>query len=61
MPGVVEVEHDRSAVPAEAAHQDGAEGISRRASLRWPLVALALALAPLPVSAVALAVAAGGE
>lgn len=61
MPGVVEVEHDRSAVPAEAAHQDGAEGISRRARLRWPLVALALALAPLAVSAVALAVAAGGD
>ena len=61
MPGVVEVEHDRSAVPAEAAHQDGAEGISRRASLRWPLVALALALAPLAVSAVALAVAVGGD
>ena len=61
MPGAVELEHDRTAVPTETAHQDGAAGIPRRAIRRWPRIALALALAPLVVSAVALAVAVGGD
>ncbi|HEY6698991.1 MAG TPA: hypothetical protein VIZ67_12235 [Acidimicrobiales bacterium] len=61
MPGAVEVEHDRSAVPAEAARPDHDDGISRRAEPRSPRAALALALAPLVVSAVALAVAVGGD
>jgi hypothetical protein len=60
MPGVVEVDRDRSTVADRSARGDG-DTTEGGAKPRSPRIAMALALAPLVVSAVALIVAIGGE